>query len=75
MYWTNWNEAQPRIERSYFSGYKKETIVDTDIKTPNAIVIDFKAKKLYWSDARLDKVERCELDGSNRVVSGKGAVR
>lgn len=36
---------------------------------PNAITLDHKAKKLYWGDARLDKIERCEYDGSNRVVS------
>ena len=69
MYWTNWNEVNPRIERSYYSGFQREVIVDKDIRTPNALTIDFKARKLYWSDARLDKIERCELDGSNRVVS------
>lgn len=25
-------------------------------------------QKLYWSDARLDKIERCNLDGTNRVI-------
>lgn len=36
---------------------------------PNALTLDHKAQKLYWGDARLDKIERCEYDGSNRVVS------
>lgn len=35
---------------------------------PNALTLDHKAQKLYWADARLDKIERAEYDGSNRVV-------
>ena len=36
---------------------------------PNALALDHQAQKLYWSDARLDKVERCNLDGTGRFVS------
>lgn len=35
---------------------------------PNAVAIDFALQKLYWSDARLDKIERCDYDGKNREV-------
>lgn len=68
MYWTNWNEAKPSIDRSYLSGGMRQTVINTEIKTPNALTIDFRARKLYWSDARLDKIERCDLDGKNRMV-------
>lgn len=46
-----------------------ESIIKTNIRMPNAITLDFIAMKLYWSDARLDKIERCETDGTNRIVS------
>jgi hypothetical protein len=46
-----------------------ESIITTDIRMPNALTLDHKAQKLYWGDARLDKIERAEYDGSNRVVS------
>ncbi|VDP37325.1 unnamed protein product [Soboliphyme baturini] len=72
IYWTNWNDNRPSIERSYLSGADRHAIISTDIKTPNALVIDFKTRKLFWSDARLDKIERCEYDGTNRVVILKG---
>lgn len=36
---------------------------------PNAIVLDHFAQKLYWADARFDKIERCEFDGTKRVVN------
>lgn len=38
---------------------------------PNALAIDLAAQKLYWSDARLDKIERADLDGKHRFVLSK----
>lgn len=46
-----------------------ESIITDKIRTPNGLTMDYKAHKLYWSDARLDKIERCDFDGSNRIVS------
>uniref|UniRef100_A0AAR5Q0J0 EGF-like domain-containing protein n=1 Tax=Dendroctonus ponderosae TaxID=77166 RepID=A0AAR5Q0J0_DENPD len=71
VYWTNWNAHQPTIERAYFSGYEREAIISTDIRMPNSLTLDHKAQKLYWGDARLDKIERCEYDGSKRVILAK----
>ena len=58
----------PSIEQVYFSGYQREKIIVTGIQTPNSIAIDFAANKLYWGDARLDKIERADFDGSHREV-------
>ncbi|XP_065167955.1 low-density lipoprotein receptor-related protein 1 [Atheta coriaria] len=71
IYWTNWNLHQPSIERAYLTGFQREVIISTGIKMPNAITLDHKAQKLYWSDARIDKIERCEYDGTGRVILAK----
>ncbi|XP_050540895.1 low-density lipoprotein receptor-related protein 1 [Daktulosphaira vitifoliae] len=68
MYWTNWNNLKPSIQRASLNGYMIETIIGTDIQIPNALTIDHVAQKIYWGDAKLDKIERCEYDGTNRVV-------
>ncbi|XP_054274081.1 low-density lipoprotein receptor-related protein 1-like [Macrosteles quadrilineatus] len=68
MYWTNWNSHHPCIQRAFLTGYGQQSIITTDIRMPNALTLDHSAKKLYWGDARLDKIERCEYDGTNRVV-------
>jgi len=68
IYWTNWNTLNPSIQTSYTSGYEVKSIITTKIKMPNAITIDHSIQKLFWSDARLDKIERCNLDGTDRVV-------
>lgn len=69
IYWTNWNAKEPSIQRAYMNGFQKESLITTDIRMPNAITLDHYSQKLYWSDARFDKIERCEFDGSRRVVS------
>ncbi|XP_052813760.1 low-density lipoprotein receptor-related protein 1-like isoform X2 [Mya arenaria] len=68
VYWTNWNIEKPRIQRSNLEGLNSEDIITKDILTPNGLAIDHLAKKLYWSDARLDKIERCNMDGTEREI-------
>ncbi|XP_038049226.1 prolow-density lipoprotein receptor-related protein 1-like [Patiria miniata] len=68
LYWSNWNTEHPRISRSRMSGSNVTDIITTEIQMPNGIVVDHLASKLFWCDARLDKIERTNLDGTNRVV-------
>lgn len=72
MFWTNWNEQHPSIMRAALSGANVLTLIEKDIRTPNGLAIDHRAEKLYFSDATLDKIERCEYDGSHRYVSRGG---
>ena len=69
IFWTNWNPSRPAIQTATYKGHKAESIITDHIRTPNGLAIDYKAQKLYWSDARLDKIERINYDGSERVVS------
>ncbi|KAK9511107.1 hypothetical protein O3M35_005737 [Rhynocoris fuscipes] len=71
IYWTNWNHHRPSIQRAFTSGYEKVSIITKDIRMPNGLALDYLTEKLYWGDARLDKIERCDYDGSNRVVLTK----
>lgn len=40
---------------------------------PNALTLDLSDKKMFWADARLDKIERCDYSGKNRVVLAQSA--
>lgn len=51
IYWTNWNSEAASIQRAYVTGYNLESIITTDIRMPNAIVIDYENHKFYWADA------------------------
>ncbi|XP_066526626.1 low-density lipoprotein receptor-related protein 1-like isoform X2 [Hoplias malabaricus] len=68
MFWTNWNEQSPSIMRSQLSGSNVLVIIGSDVRTPNGLAIDQRAEKLYFTDATLDKIERCEYDGTHRHV-------
>ena len=69
MFWTNWNDKQASIQTAYMSGSGVKAIISTDIKTPNGLAIDHPQQRLYWADARLDMIESCKYDGSQRTVS------
>lgn len=68
VYWANWNAEAASIQRCYVTGYNLQSIITTDIRMPNTIAIDSDNHKLYWADARLDKIERADYDGSHRVI-------
>ena len=74
VYFANWNRRRPSIQRAYLSGYHKEDVVTKNILMPNGLVLDIKAEKLYWTDARLDKIERCDLSGQDCKVVVKSVL-
>lgn len=72
MYWSDWSESQTtkagKIERASMDGTGRQVFVDTDLKWPNGLSLDMPGKKLYWCDAYFNKIERINLDGSQREV-------
>ena len=69
LFWTNWNEARPSIQRVETSGAHFKNIVTEGIAIPNGLAIDYKMEKLFWADANLDKIEMCDFLGKECVVS------
>lgn len=69
IFWTNWNEASPSIQRCFASGAHPKSIVTKNIVVPNGLAIDHQMEKLFWADAALDKIEMCDFDGLDCQVS------
>ena len=67
MYWTDWGNPA-KIEKASMDGLNRRVIHDTDLTWPNALTLDFDTQILYWADARLDKIESSNIDGSNRIL-------
>lgn len=65
MYWTDWGR-DPAIERAYLDGTERKKIVSTDLGWPNGLAVDLVKSQLYWGDAKTDRIEVSDLDGSNR---------
>ncbi|KAH9496208.1 Low-density lipoprotein receptor- protein 4 [Bulinus truncatus] len=65
MFWTDWGE-EPKIERAYLDGTTRKVIIDKQLGYPNALSIDYDTMRLYWVDAKLDKIETSDLAGRGR---------
>lgn len=64
MYWTDWGES-PKIECAYLDGSERRVLVNTSLGWPNGLALDLEKNKLYWGDAKTDKIEV-----SNRTILG-----
>ena len=58
MYWTDWGE-HPKIERAHLDGTERLVLLNSSLGWPNGLAIDHAAGKLYWGDAKTDKIEVC----------------
>ena len=67
MYWTDWG-ANPKIEQAAMDGSARRTIVTGNLVWPNGLAIDKLTNRLFWVDAKLDKIEVLDLNGGNRQL-------
>ena len=49
-------------------GSGRTTLVSSGLKWVTSLAMDYQNRLLYWCDAGLDKIERVDLQGNNRVV-------
>lgn len=56
MYWTDWGE-KPKIERANLDGSDRIVLLNSSLGWPNGLALDYEASKLYWGDAKTDKIE------------------
>ena len=70
LYLTDWGRLgnSGKILRTTMAGNSKKVIIENDIIQPSGLAIDYDEKKLYWTDALREKIERSDMDGSNREV-------
>ena len=56
MYWTDWGEV-PKIERADLDGAERLVMANTSLGWPNGLALDYHDRKIYWGDAKTDKIE------------------
>ena len=67
MYWTDWG-ANSKIEQAEMDGSSRKTIVTGNLAWPNGLTIHRATNRLFWADAKLDKIEVSDLNGGNRQL-------
>ena len=57
LFWTDWDNKSPRIERCSMSGDYRTVIVHiddvSDGEWPNGLTLDYQLQRVYWVDAKL----------------------
>ncbi|XP_028967382.1 low-density lipoprotein receptor-related protein 2 [Galendromus occidentalis] len=68
MYYTDWGRYghTGKIYRSTMAGNNKTAIVSGNLTQPSGLAVDYEDRKLYWTDALREKIERSNLDGTDR---------
>jgi sugar lactone lactonase YvrE len=80
MFWSDWGQIpSPKIERASMDGdpESRVTLVDTDIKWPNGLTLDYETRTLYWVEAKLQQINSVDWEtGGNRrlVLKGEDAL-
>ena len=67
MYWTDWG-YHPKIERADMTGKHRVALVNSRLSWPNGLTLDTDKNRLYWVDARFDKLEYLHLSTNSRVT-------
>ena len=67
MYWSDWGSS-PKIEQANMDSSARKTLVSSGLVWVNSLSLDYQNKLLYWCDAKLDKIERVDFQGNNRVL-------
>ena len=66
MFFTDWGNANARIDRAYMDGSEIYTLVDTNVGWPNGITVDFVLNRIYWVDGKFDYIETVDYFGKDR---------
>ena len=67
FFWTDWG-SHPHIGSAGMDGSDRKEIITTEIVWPNGVAVDDSSNRVYWSDAKLNRIESCQFDGSDRKV-------
>ena len=56
------------IGKAGLDGYQPLKLVYTNIGWPNGLTLDFQARRVYWVDSKLDRMEYAGFDGDGRRI-------
>lgn len=69
LFWSDWDNNQPRIERCSLAGLDRQIVVlaekITELAWPNGITLDYDLKRIYWVDAKSHSIHTTKYDGSD----------
>lgn len=67
MFWSDWG-SKPLIAKSGMDGSNPVEFVSKDLFWPNGVTTDTPNSRLYWVEARYQRIESITFDGTDRRV-------
>lgn len=68
LFWSDWEEIDPRIERSSLAGEERKSIFNLKNiggKWPNGITLDYVKKRVFFLDAKTKEIHTIDYEGKN----------
>lgn len=67
---------QHKLEACAMDGTRRRVLIDVHTHQVSGVVVDIPAKRVYWVDPKVDRVESVDYNGMDRrqVASGMNAV-
>uniref|UniRef100_A0A183CD31 EGF-like domain-containing protein n=1 Tax=Globodera pallida TaxID=36090 RepID=A0A183CD31_GLOPA len=64
---------QLRLETSHMDGTNRRVLIESHTHQVSGVVVDIAAKRVYWSDPKVDRVESIDYSGNDRrqIVTGR----
>ncbi|XP_071956697.1 low-density lipoprotein receptor-related protein 4-like [Antedon mediterranea] len=67
LFWTDWG-MRPKIERANLDGSSRRTLISSELGWPNGLTIDYHTLRIYWADAKLNRIDTSDFDGRLRTT-------
>ncbi|KAL3837615.1 hypothetical protein ACJMK2_022961 [Sinanodonta woodiana] len=67
IYWVD-SGRPAKIEKSNYDGTNRQEVVNTGLTTPYGLDVDINGGVLYWCESDTFKIEKANVDGSNRFL-------
>ncbi|XP_064617921.1 low-density lipoprotein receptor-related protein 4-like [Liolophura sinensis] len=66
LFWADWSNTNPAIMQASMTGNPSsvKALVKTNLGWPNGLALDTKINQLYWTDGKLDKIMKFDLNGN-----------
>lgn len=63
---------QYRLETAAMDGTRRRTLVDTHTHQVSGVVVDIPARRVFWVDPKVDRIESVDYNGNDRHVVAHG---
>lgn len=68
LFWSDWEDMDPRIERASLAGEDRKSILNLKIfggSWPNGITLDYIKKRIFFLDAKTREIHSIDYNGGN----------